>query len=128
MEYTEAKESDPTLIDCPTEAPYFNGKNCIKCAPENPIFSVYVKLCGKCPVGRKYEPSTGECRSLRSPEEYVAPEVMMYSPAVSPPISYPSYTPISFTRTIPISPPSTPTPIPTPTSIPQISQTNITRV
>lgn len=60
-EYNALKSRYPNLTDCPAEAPYFNGENCVSCAQSTPIFSVTTKMCGQCPVGKVYDPVSGDC-------------------------------------------------------------------
>ena len=46
---------------CPIEAPFFDGKRCIGCPPDKPLFNIERLRCEVCQRGYKYSPDTHKC-------------------------------------------------------------------
>jgi hypothetical protein len=44
-EYNEAKGKNPELRDCPLSAPYYDGRTCISCSADKPLFDLIAKKC-----------------------------------------------------------------------------------
>lgn len=52
--YDENKRKYPSIQDCPTEKPYFDGFGCISCPSGNPYFSLIASECSNCPAQSAY--------------------------------------------------------------------------
>lgn len=61
--YFQNQETYPNMQDCPPEAPYFDGINCIMCPSVAPYFNLRTRLCQICPENTSYDPNRKECIS-----------------------------------------------------------------
>lgn len=51
------------FLDCPSEAPYFDGIQCIKCTGAHPIFDMVQKKCISCPADTYFDVNRNTCLS-----------------------------------------------------------------
>ena len=61
--YRKVQEVEPSVIDCPTEKPFFDGIICISCPVDKPYFNLLDKSCSTCDKGSEYDSSVHECLS-----------------------------------------------------------------
>lgn len=79
-EYDNNKKNYPSIQDCPTDKPYFDGFACITCPAGNSLFSLDSKLCTSCPEGSSYTPSEKQCTSSSGALKHSDPSMSkMYS-------------------------------------------------
>lgn len=79
-EYNENKRLYPSIQDCPTDKPYFDGFECIMCPTSASLFSLDSKLCTSCPTGSSYTPSEKQCTSSSGELKHSDPTISkMYS-------------------------------------------------
>lgn len=58
LEYESLKDEYPS---CPQSHPYFNGKECISCPKQSPIFNMENKACIACQDGSYFDEKMHRC-------------------------------------------------------------------
>ena len=61
--YYQAIQENPSIADCPTKTPYFDGQVCVTCPSDFPYFNLEYRMCQVCATGSKYDSGSHECLS-----------------------------------------------------------------
>lgn len=60
-EYFQRSTTYDNVTNCPASTPFFNGRECINCPREAPIWNLYSQECVSCPTGTVYQGQSRSC-------------------------------------------------------------------
>ena len=64
--YNKRAEQYDNVTNCPTDKPFFDGKSCIQCPSNSPVFNIETSQCGNCPSGEQVDNTAKRCTAVGS--------------------------------------------------------------